>query len=126
MIDAYHVIEKVVDEQKYLHIEQNEKKYYYLHDDKNKEKSVKKIYPYYDGIYSCIFIEFVNGTSTNDLLCYKDGINYRLSSISNPSSLLKTKYDNLVNDGKIKLEDIPEEYICHFHRSFQDNRCSCS
>lgn len=100
-IDNFEVQEKLEDGKSHITVQLNNKFYYYLLDS-TKKRNVKNIELYEDAMDSCLFITFNNDFRMNDMICYRDGMNYYFSTLTNPSSTVKIAYENLVNSGKIK------------------------
>lgn len=103
-VNDFIVMQEIVNKKTHLTIKRENKTYYYLFDSKNNKKIIEEINYYEDDDYSCIFISFIDGSNSNDLLCYKDGLNYYFSTINDPSNILKTQYQSLVDNGKIKIK----------------------
>jgi len=107
-VDGYNVIEKIVDKKIYITIEKNDTKYYYIYDINDNKQSVEKILSYSDDNYTCIFINFIDGSNSNDFICNNDGVNYNYSLLSSHSSILDSKYNKLVQSNEIieKIDDV--------------------
>lgn len=122
-IDDFEIEEKLINGKTHLTIKKDDKTYYYLFNENKGKKIVQKIDYYNDKEYSCIFLNFKDGTNINDLLCYKGKINYYLSTIKSKTPVLSSVFDALVRNNKIEIKtnDIFNSENIDLYRIYTNN-----
>lgn len=100
VINGFNVSENINNNKTNIAITNNEIKYYYILDKKDK-KVVSNIELYKDDNYNCLYLTFNDRTNINDLVCIKDNINYYYSTGVIKNEKIDNYYNELISQKKI-------------------------